>query len=133
MTEFYKIIFPISFQAYRLNELNPYHGHRANTYLLLLLPGKSELTDEMIHFKGHEVWDSFLGLAGTKKKVEWTGKDFDAHIGTRIDPEPGVAVYRRVYHESKGEQFDGVRGELSYSPMEGLTLPPIEIKEVIWL
>ncbi|MCU1718612.1 hypothetical protein [Pseudomonas sp. 5P_3.1_Bac2] len=85
----------------------------------------------MIHYKGEKVWGSFLVLAGVKKRGDRPVRIFDAHIGTLIDPE--VANYHSVYHESEGEQFDGVRGELSYSPMEGLTLPPIEVKEVIWL
>jgi len=133
MTEFYKILFPIGFQAYRLNELNPYRGMQTITYVLLRLPGKDALTDDMIHFKGHETWGSFLGLGGRRKAVEWTGKDFDRHDGTRVRGEPGVAVYRRVYHEEHGSELDAIHGELSYSPIEGLTLPPIEIKELAWL
>lgn len=133
MTEFYKIIFPISFQAYRLNELNPYRGMQTITFVLLRLPGKSTLTDDMIHFKGHETWDSFFGFGGTRKTVEWTGRNFDRHDGTRVKTEPGVAVYRRVYHEEHGSELDAIQGELSYSPIEGLTLPPITIKELAWL
>lgn len=133
MTEFYKILFPISFQAYRLNELNPYHGMQTITYVLLRLPGKDALTDDMIHFKGHETWGSFFGLGGTRKTVEWSGKDFDRHDGTRVRVEPGVAVYRRVYHEEHGSELDAIHGELSYSPIEGLMLPSIEIKELAWL
>ena len=106
---------------------------RTITYVLLRLPGKDALSDEMIHFKGHETWSSFLGLGGTRKAVEWTGRDFDHHGGTRVKMEPGVAVYRRVYHEKDGSELDAIRGELSYSPVEGLTLPPIEIKELAWL
>lgn len=133
MTELYKIVFPISFQAYRFNELNPYHGMHTITYVLLRLPGRDTLTDEMIHFKGHETWGTFLGFGGTRKAVEWTGRDFDHHGGTRVRTEPGVAVYRRVYHEKNGNELDAIHGELSYSPIEGLTLPPIEIKELAWL
>jgi len=133
MTEFYKVVFPISFEAYRLNELNPYRSMQTITYVLLRLPGKSALTDDMIHFKGHETWGSFFGFGGTRKTVEWTGKDFDHHGGTRIKTEPGVAVYRRVYHEENGDNLDAIRGELSYSPVEGITLPAIEIKELAWL
>lgn len=133
MTEFYKIVFPIVFEAYRLNELNPYRGMQQITYLLLRLPGKDALSDTMIHFKGTEVWGGFFGLGGARKAVEWTGKDFDRHDGTRVKVEPGVAVYRRVYHEEDGRELNTISGELSYSPVEGLTLPPIEIKELAWL
>ena len=111
----------------------PYHGMRTITYVLLRLPGKDTLTDGMIHFKGHETWGSFLGLGGSHKAVEWTGKDFDLHDGTRIKSEPGVAVYRRAYHDQNGQELDRIEGTMSYSPLEGLTLPPIEIKELAWL
>lgn len=133
MTEFYKIVFPIVFEAYRLNELNPYRGMQQNTYLLLRLPGKDALTDTMIHFKGTEIWGGFLGLGGARKPVDWTGKDFDRHAGTRVKQQPNEAVYRRIYHEEHGSELNAIQGELSYSPVEGLTLPPIEIKELAWL
>ncbi|SDH05110.1 hypothetical protein SAMN05216603_105244 [Pseudomonas benzenivorans] len=133
MTEFYKIVFPIVFEAYRLNELNPYHGMQQITYLLLRLPGKATLTDEMIHFKGTEIWGGFFGYGGTRKPVEWSGKDFDRHAGTRVELPPNEAVYRRVYHEEHGSELNAIQGELSYSPIEGLTLPAIEIKELAWL
>ncbi|KHL68813.1 hypothetical protein SF06_23940 [Pseudomonas flexibilis] len=133
MAEFYTIVFPISLQAYRLNELNPYRGMQTITYVLLRLPGKDTLSDDMIHFKGHETWGSFLGLGGSRKAVEWTGKDFNLHDGTRIKSEPGVAVYRRAYHDQNGQELDRIEGTISYSPLEGLTLPPIEIKELAWL
>ena len=45
-------------------------------------------------------------------------------------PEPGAAVYSRVYHEENGEKLDAIRGELSYSPVDGIA---IEIKELAWL
>lgn len=133
MTELYKIVFPISLQAYRLNELNPYRGMQTITYVLLHLPGRDVLSEDMIYFKGHETWGSFFGLGGTRRAVEWTGKHFDHHSGTRVTTEPGVAVYRRVYHEENSLELDAISGELSYSPVEGLTLPPIEIKELAWL
>ncbi|MFL9814257.1 hypothetical protein D7241_13465 [Stutzerimonas sp. VN223-3] len=133
MTELYKIVFPISLQAYRLNELNPYRGMQTITYVLLRLPGRDVLREDMIHFKGHETWGSFFGLGGTRRAVEWSGKDFDHHSGTRVTTEPGVAVYRRVYHEENSAELDAISGELSYSPVEGLTLPSIEIKELAWL
>lgn len=133
MSEFYKIVFPIVFEAYRLNELNPYHGMQAITYLMLRLPGKSALTDEMIHFKGEEIWGGIFGLGSRRKPVEWTGKDFERHAGTRIKLPPGEAVYRRVYHEEHGAALSSIQGQLTYSPMDGLTLPAIAIKDFAWL
>ncbi|WP_312511883.1 hypothetical protein [Stutzerimonas nitrititolerans] len=37
------------------------------------------------------------------------------------------------HHGKSGDELDAIHGELSYSPIEGLTLPPIEIKELAWL
>jgi len=93
----------------------------------------STARDQQCHFKGHEIWGSFFGFGGTHKAVEWAGRDFDRHGGTRVRAEPGTAVYRRVYHEEHGSELDAIHGELSYSPVEGLTLPAIEIKELAWL
>lgn len=134
MIEFYKVVFPISFDTYRLNELNPYRGMQEITYLILRLPGKEVLTDDMLHFKGEEVWGGLFGFGSLRKPVEWTGKDFDRHAGTRISSEPGVATYRRVYHQDReGRDLNRITGKLSYSPLEGLTLPAIEIKDIAWL
>lgn len=134
MIEFYKIVFPIGFDAYRLNELNHYKGMVETTYLILRLPGQTQLKDEMIHFKGEEVWGGLFGFGSLRKPVEWTGKDFDRHAGTRIATEQGVATYRMVYHEDKeGRALSKINGKLSYSPLEGLTLPAIEIKDFAWL
>jgi hypothetical protein len=134
MIEFYKVVFPISFDAYRLNELNPYRGMQEITYLMLRLPGQNVLTDDMLHFKGEEVWGGLFGFGSLRKPVEWTGKDFDLHAGTRIRTEPGTATYRRVYHQDReGRDLNRITGKLSYSPLEGLTLPAIEIKDIAWL
>ena len=133
MLEFYKVVFPVNFDAYRLNELNPYTGMVETTYLILRLPGQVVLTDEMIHFKGEEVWGGILGFGSRKKAVEWTGKDFDRHGGTRVQTEAGVATYRRVYHEEKGQELNHVKGQLTYYPAPGLALAPINIDEVAWI
>ncbi|AWM93019.1 hypothetical protein DJ564_20585 [Pseudomonas sp. 31-12] len=134
MLELYKVIFPISFDAYRLNELNPYRGMVESTYLILRLPGKNTLTDDMIIFEGEEVWGGIFGYGGKREKVKWTGNSFDRHEGTRVKTEAGVATYRRVYHtDQEGRALNSISGKLSYSPMEGMTLPSIEIKDIAWL
>lgn len=134
MTELYKILFPIYFDAYRLNEQNPYRGMQEITYLILRLPGKAALSDDMLHFKGEEVWGGLFGFGSLRKPVEWTGKDFDLHAGTRVSTEPGVATYRRVYHQDRdGRDLNKLSGKLSYSPLEGLTLPAIDIEDIAWL
>ncbi|UVM47785.1 hypothetical protein LOY38_15205 [Pseudomonas sp. B21-015] len=134
MTEFYKIIFPISLDAYRLSELNPYKGMVESTYVLLRLPGKETLTDGMIKFDGEEVWGGIFGLGGKHEKVSWSGNSFDLHAGTRVTTEAGTGTYRRVYHiDLEGRALNSIKGNLTYSPLDGLSLPPIEIKELAWL
>lgn len=135
MDRLYPILFPVSIDVYRLSEFNPYQGHVLSTYLLLSLPGENiELMDSMLHFKGHEVWDDNLGYYSDQiRKVEWTGKDFARHSGTRISVQAGITPYRRVYHKEDGRKLRGIEGQLIYSPREGLTLPVINIKERAWL
>lgn len=135
MDKLYPLLFPISFEAYRLAELNPYQGQVVSTYLLLKLPGENvELTDGMVHFAGQEVWGDTLGYRSDKiQKVEWTGKDFARHSGTRISVAVGITPYRRVYHEDGVRDLRRIEGDLIYSPREGLTLPSVKIMERAWI
>ena len=135
MDKLYPVLFPISFDAFRLSEMNPYQGQVTSTYLLLNLPGENvPLTDVMIHFKGIEIWGDTLGYHTDQiKKVEWTGKDFARHSGTRIPVPAGVTPYRRVYHEDGVRDLRRIEGELIYSPQEGLTLPAVKIMERAWI
>jgi hypothetical protein len=88
----------------------------------------------MLHFKDEELWSGLFGFGSLRKSVEWTGKDFDRHAGTRVSTESGVATYRRVYHPDRdGRDLNKISGKLSYSPLEGLTLPAIDIKDIAWL
>lgn len=129
----YPILFPLSFTVSRLAEMHPYQGQITSTYLMLSLPGENApLTDAMIHFKGHEVWGDTLGYYPNQfKKVEWTGKDFDRHSGSRIPVQAGITPYRRVYHEEGVRDLLRIEGELIYSPREGLTLPAVKIRDQI--
>lgn len=135
MERLYPVLFPVSIDAYRLAELNPYQGQVYSTYLLLRLPGENvELMDSMIHFKGKEIWGDTLGYyADQIKKVEWTGRDFARHSGTRIPVLAGITPYRRVYHEDGVRDLRRIEGELIYSPREGLTLPAVNITERAWI
>ncbi|MBK5553593.1 hypothetical protein JFU49_25405 [Pseudomonas sp. TH03] len=135
MDKLYPILFPVSFDARRLAEMNPYQGQVTSTYLMLNLPGENvALTDAMIHFKGIEVWGDTLGYHPEKiKKVEWTGKDFSLHSGSRIPVPTGISPYRRVYHEDGVRDLKRIEGELIYSPQEGLTLPALKIMERAWI
>ncbi|SED40664.1 toxin VasX [Pseudomonas migulae] len=135
MDKLYPVLFPISFDASRLAEMHPYQGQVTSTYLILKLPGENApLNDGMIHFKGIEVWGDTLGYhADQIKKVEWTGRDFVRHSGTRIPVPAGVTPYRRVYHEDGLRDLRRIEGELIYSPREGLTLPAVKIMERAWI
>jgi len=135
MDKLYPILFPISFDARRLAEMHPYQGQVTSTYLMLKLPGENvPLTDTMIHFKGIEVWGDTLGYHSEQiKKVEWTGKDFALHSGSRIPVPIGITPYRRVYHEDGVRDLKRIEGELIYSPQEGLTLPAVKIMELAWI
>lgn len=133
MIQLYKILFPITFDAYRLSEMNPYKGMIESTYLILRMPGKTAIEDSTIRFEGEEVWGGIFGLGSKREKVSWTGNSFDKHAGTRVNTEIGVATYRRVYHvDREGRAINNIYGQLFYSPLEGMTLPPIEIKELAW-
>ncbi|MFJ7797386.1 toxin VasX [Pseudomonas sp. NPDC096950] len=133
--QLYPILFPVSFDARRLAEMHPYQGKVTSTYLILKLPGENvPLTDSMIHFKGIEVWGDTLGYHPDQiKKVEWTGKNFARHSGTRISVQAGITPYRRVYHEDGVRDLQRIEGELIYSPQEGLTLPAVKIMERAWI
>ncbi|MEX5688221.1 toxin VasX [Pseudomonas silesiensis] len=135
MDKLYPVLFPISFDACRLAEMHPYQGQVTSTYLLLKLPGENvQLTDAMIHFKGVEVWGDTLGYHSDQiKKVEWSGKDFARHSGTRIPVSAGITPYRRVYHEDGVRDLKCIEGELIYSPQDGLTLPAVKIMERAWI
>ncbi|MGZ7457160.1 toxin VasX [Pseudomonas sp. Ma2-10] len=135
MDMLYPILFPIAFDAHRLAEIHPYQGQVTSTYLMLKLPGENvPLTDAMIHFKGIEVWGDTLGYHSEQiKKVEWTGKDFALHSGSRIPVPVGITPYRRVYHENGVRDLKRIEGELIYSPQEGLTLPAVKIMERAWI
>jgi hypothetical protein len=135
MDKLYPVLFPISFDAFRMSEMNPYRGQVTSTYLLLNLPGENvPLTDAMIHFKGIEIWGDTLGYhADQIKKVEWTGKDFAQHSGSRIPVPAGFTPFRRVYHEDGVRDLRRIEGELIYSPQEGLTLPAVNIMERAWI
>lgn len=87
----------------------------------------------MISFDGQEEWKlatSLFGSTGRCVPLVWGEEDpipFDPDIGSRVAPEPGGSVrLRRTYHEGI-EDLAAIRGSLTYQPIEGLYLPPIDI------
>ena len=135
MDRLYTILYPVTVDAFRSHEVHPVHGMVYSTYLLLKLPGEQvELTEAMLSFKGQEVWGDTLSYRPNyTKQVSWTGKDFQRHTGSRVTAEPGLTIYRRVYHEQGMHDLQGIDGELIYSPQEGMTLPTVIIKERAWI
>ncbi|KIH85594.1 hypothetical protein UCMB321_0708 [Pseudomonas batumici] len=133
MMEFYKVVFPIHFAIHRFNEIHPYNGAVSSTYLLLHLTGQQEFRDDTIRFEGIEIWGRGYTHKEAPQKILLTGKDFQPHIGSRVPSTRGVKTYRRIYYtNSAGWSLDKIQGKLFYSPLEGLTLPPIEIEELAW-
>ncbi|KIH84939.1 toxin VasX [Pseudomonas batumici] len=134
MTELYKALFPIHIEACRVNEIHPYNGPIYSTYLFLHLPGEHKLRDETIRFEGAEIWGGSYDSKKYRQPVLWTGDDFQAHIGTRTPLTKGLNTYRRVYHKNQlGLELNEIQGRLFYSPMDGLTLPAIDIEELAWI
>lgn len=135
MERLYPILFPISVDAHRLAELDPYHGQVFSTYLLLKLSDENvELMDNMTHFTDQEIWGTTLGRCSDEiKKFEWTGKYFSRHSGTRIPAPTGITIYRRVHHEDGIRYLRRIEGELIYSSREGLRLPAVKITERAWI
>lgn len=136
MIELYKVVFPVTLELERYPELNPRTGsHVEVTWLILRLPGQAKLVDEMIRFEGEEEWDGNGWFRrNISVPVAWTGKDFDQDIGDRRPKEVAVARYRRVYHlNSERGRLASVKGVLTYSPLEGVTLPPITVNDSTWL
>lgn len=148
MQHLYNAVFPIKLRLVNSQELNPRTGNQVPLCMLLLeLPGQSELSDEMIHFKGMELLDGsvYRAAAWTEeairnlfgeaeqaqwfnrntKAVEWSGEDFDRHQGTRVHTPVGTAVYRRIYHDK--DRIEGLEGVLTYQPQPGLTMPPLGV------
>ncbi|MBA1274950.1 toxin VasX [Stutzerimonas azotifigens] len=134
MRAFYKVVLPVSLTLERWNDIDPRSGQWVNELRLVLrLPGQREYRQGMVSFDGHEEWKRSSGLLGSAKRcvpLIWGEDDlipFDLDIGSRVTPEPdGSARLRRAYHEDV-EDLAAIRGSLTYQPVEGLYLPPIDI------
>lgn len=95
---------------------------------------KAGLRQRMVSFDGHEEWTRSTGLfgaAGRCTPLAWSEDDpipFDLDTGNRVAPEPDGSVrLRRVYHDDGLDTLVAVRGSLTYQPIDGLFLPPIDI------
>lgn len=134
MRAFYQIVLPVSLKLERWNDIDPRSGRWVNELRLVLrLPGQREYRQGMVSFDGHEEWQRSTGLLGSATRcvpLVWGEDDpipFDLDIGSHVVPEADGSVrLRRAYHEDV-EDLAAIRGSLTYQPIEGLYLPPIDI------
>ena len=87
----------------------------------------------MVSFDGYEEWQLPTSLTRSAKRcipLVWGEDDpipLDPDVGTRVQPEADGSVrLRRAYHEDV-EDLVAIRGSLTYQPIEGLYLAPIDI------
>lgn len=136
LIKLYEIVFVPQFHLEQPLYLNPRNGeHYREIYLIFTMDNQRELTEELLRFKGDEIW-SGRGIRGIwsdqRQPVTWTGADFHLDSGTRRPRQSissGQTRYRRVYHPSStlGE-FKGLKGEIIFSPLPGLVLPALKLE-----
>nr|WP_298116394.1 hypothetical protein [uncultured Pseudomonas sp.] len=135
MRAFYQIVLPVRLSLESWNEQNTRTGAIVEERRLYLrLPGQKQYRQGMLSFDGVEEWKHETGLFGSANRcipLVWGEDDpipFDLDSGSRVTPEPDGSVrLRRAYHELGLESLVGVRGSLTYQPIDGLYLPPIDI------
>ena len=135
MRAFYQIVLPVRLSLESWNEQNQRTGAIVEErHLYLRLPGQKQYRQGMVSFDGIEEWKYETGMFGSARRcvpLVWSEEDpipFDLDSGSRVTPEPDGSVrLRRAYHEQGLESLVGVRGSLTYQPIDGLYLPPIDI------
>ena len=132
----YQAIFPVRLTLERWSELNPRNGHLINELRLVIrLPGQTEYRPGMVSLEGYEEWQTERGLldfgSPLLRCVPFArGEDepMTLDTGSRVAPEPDGSVrLRRAYHEPEGQTLVRICGTLTYQPVEGISLPPIDI------
>ena len=89
----------------------------------------------MIRLDGHEEWETERGLLdfGPRliRRVPFAPEEdqpLTLDTGSRVAPEADGSIrLRRPYHEPEGQTLVRIRGTLTYEPVEGIQLPPIDI------
>ncbi len=125
---------PVSLKLERWQEINPRTGQMMREVRLVLrLPGQQTYRQGMVSFEGEEEWKQktgmFSAVKGTRPLV-WDETDpipLYPDIGSRIPVEGGGVRLRRAYHDDGESRLVAVRGQLTYQPIEGLFLPPIDV------
>jgi hypothetical protein len=131
----YQIVLPVSLKLERWQEINPRTGRvMRELRLVLRLPGQQSYRQGMVSFEGEEEWKQSTGVFSAVRRTRplvWDETDpipFDPDTGTRIQAESGGVRLRRAYHDEGESRLIAVRGRLTYQPIEGLVLPPIDIE-----
>lgn len=131
----YQIVLPVGLKLERWQEINPRTGRvMRELRLVLRLPGQRSYRQGMVSFEGEEEWKQSTGVFSSVSRTRplvWEETDpipFDPDIGTRIPGESGGIRLRRAYHDEGESRLVAVRGRLTYQPIEGLLLPPIDIE-----
>jgi hypothetical protein len=134
MRAFYQIVLPVSISLESWNEQSYTGAIVEERRLYLRLPGQQLYRQGMVSFEGHEEWKHKTGLFGSASRcipLVWGEEDpipFDLDIGSRVRPEPDGSVrLRRAYHDDGLSTLVRVVGSLTYQPIDGLYLPPIDI------
>jgi hypothetical protein len=135
MRAFYQIVLPVRLSLESWNQQNPRTGAIVEERRLYLrLPGQQEYRQGMVSFEGHEEWKHETGLFGSASRcvpLVWGEEDpipFGLDSGSRVPPEPDGSVrLRRAYHDDGFSTLARVVGSLTYQPIDGLYLPPIDI------
>jgi len=135
---FYQVVLPVRMSLERLDEINPYTGALSSLYLFIRLPGQRQYRQGMLSFDGQEEWrqGGLFGFGSEPagcRPLAWSEDDpipFQLDQGSRaLPPEAdGSLRLRRVYHEEDDTRaLKRIRGTLVYQPIDGLSLPPIDI------
>jgi hypothetical protein len=132
----YQALFPVRLSLERWSEINPHNGHLINELRLVIrLTGQTEYRHGMLSLEGHEEWQTERGLLDFGSPLlrcvpfaQGEDEPMTLDNGSRVTPEPDGSVrLRRAYHEPEGQTLVRIRGTLIYQPVEGISLPPIDI------
>ena len=135
LTALYQIVLPVQLSLERWQDINPRTGRIMRELRLILhLPGQQEYRQGMISFDGEEEWKQKADLfssTGRCMPLVWDEDDpipFAPDTGGRVVREPAGLTLRRAYHDEGYSRLVAIRGRLTYQPIEGLILPPIDIE-----
>lgn len=135
LTALYQIVLPVQLSLERWQDINPRTGRMIREVRLILhLPGQQEYRQGMISFDGEEEWKQKADLfrsTGRCVPLVWDESDpipFDPDTGGRVVRQPAGLTLRRAYHDEGYSRLAAIRGRLTYQPIEGLILPPIDVE-----